>query len=849
MMDIVMRVFEYSLGCSVGVSIIAIFLLVARNMWGNKLSKRFVYGLWIAIPVFMLVSPWMELPAPEVVQELSATVKSKIVETKPDDRGTDNKVSDNSGSNNGDTDSGMHSQSSVTNNSDKEQEPVKPAVDHNNDKVTDVSDANTSDINTSDTEVATNSVPDAIGIREILGCIYVAVVMVLLAALTYVNVRFALQCRGSRSYVCSAPDIGLVVYKIEGIHSPFLFGRNIYIPNYVIDDEELKYAILHEKCHYTHGDGIWIFVRYLVLVLNFYNPIIWFANKYVGRDCELACDEAVMKRIAKGERKTYGGCLLSTIERKQSIGQSALLATHMKGGKKLMKERIENIAANYKRSIIVTCLTAILLMVVAGCSLMKGGATDVDTEETIKPHTIGEFIGLDIHFQEYDTEEGEMFGYREHIYIDGLSYTEFDIDIDCEASSVLKSKDSDCYAKYVGDYYRTTAWSEGVEGDGIGEYINLEIKANYQDDPRKVKYEGLCIVTGNAHDDTSWQENNRAKKLKFYYNGDYKGTIELQDTMKPQYIDIKHLELASDNDKSAEFKFEIAEVYEGTAYNNTYISGIAFDYDYTLYETEWTEAGTEESTEAETMEKQKSESGEFYPLYNGYVFSSEDYAEPVVPGINSKYTMPENWNYTFDKINIGEYFARDEAWNVSSNPAGTVFGFEEGMSGGCSSWCGTEFYTHVATASSTLPAAGKVTYKADNLLDGDRGTVWCEGVKGDGIGESITITQKYKGGPYLWNVYEEICIVNGYAYNETTWMENNRVKKMKLYFGDTYVGSFTLQDTMKPQYIDISALKMKVVTDTEAKFRLEIEEVYEGLKYDDTCITGIIFEFQRDAGH
>ena len=127
------------------------------------------------------------------------------------------------------------------------------------------------------------------------------------------------------------------------------------------------------------------------------------------------------------------------------------------------------------------------------------------------------------------------------------------------------------------------------------------------------------------------------------------------------------------------------------------------------------------------------------------------------------------------------------------------------------------------------------------LLGGEKGA---EGVEGPGIGEFFEVTQLDHGGWVPIFSYNEMCIVNGYAKNETVWQENNRVKSMKLYFENEYMGTITLEDTMQPQYIDLSPVNITVGNGCEARFRLEITEVYPGTKYDDTCVSGVIVEYE-----
>ncbi len=220
-------------------------------------------------------------------------------------------------------------------------------------------------------------------------------------------------------------------------------------------------------------------------------------------------------------------------------------------------------------------------------------------------------------------------------------------------------------------------------------------------------------------------------------------------------------------------------------------------------------------------------------------------------GAIQTFEIPEGWEYQFGVPKIGSF--KDYDWEISASAidmeGGTVFGYEDRLSAGCSTWCGCYSYYCEATASSSLAPQGTETYGVENLNDAYRMDAWAEGVPGDGIGESIEIREMYHGGGDDVFRYNEMCIVNGYAKDETTWLENNRVKSMKLYFMDEYMGTITLEDTMLPQYVDLSPVSIRVSNGCEAKFRFEITDVYKGTKYDDTCISGIVVEFEGRRAH
>ena len=136
------------------------------------------------------------------------------------------------------------------------------------------------------------------------------------------------------------------------------------------------------------------------------------------------------------------------------------------------------------------------------------------------------------------------------------------------------------------------------------------------------------------------------------------------------------------------------------------------------------------------------------------------------------------------------------------------------------SYQGTTTYTN---CSSYLTEKDKA-YSVDNLSRSIMDTPWVEGVPGNGIGEGFTIERAYT---------DYLLIVNGYISYKKPYLykQNGRIKKLKvtgLTSGEERI--LEVLDTPHPQTIDIS-----FITKNE-DIRVEIAEVYEGTKYDDTCI-------------
>ena len=166
-----------------------------------------------------------------------------------------------------------------------------------------------------------------------------------------------------------------------------------------------------------------------------------------------------------------------------------------------------------------------------------------------------------------------------------------------------------------------------------------------------------------------------------------------------------------------------------------------------------------------------------------------------------------------------------------NNSYNIIFAFTEGFSFDYQPLTRTRFDecgSSYKDCSSFLTEKTK-SYTVQNLSKLVVDTPWVEGVEGDGIGEGFTIEgESFKTplGPYLF-------IINGYISYEKPYLyqQNNRVKKIKvtgLKSGKSKI--LDVLDTPHPQTVNIS-----FITQSE-DIRIEIEDIYKGTKYDDTCL-------------
>ena len=128
-------------------------------------------------------------------------------------------------------------------------------------------------------------------------------------------------------------------------------------------------------------------------------------------------------------------------------------------------------------------------------------------------------------------------------------------------------------------------------------------------------------------------------------------------------------------------------------------------------------------------------------------------------------------------------------------------------------------------ASSTLAPQGKVKYLANNVCDDNPNTAWVEGNADYGIGEYIEFKE--------WGAMGDgtISILNGYQSSKASWENNSRVKKLKITVNGKDYCTLELSDVMGVQSF--------VLPNKRGIIRFTIMEVYPGLKWKDTAISGI----------
>lgn len=207
--------------------------------------------------------------------------------------------------------------------------------------------------------------------------------MALYMALSLLRMRWRLR---------AAPRIQDNVYRCTDWSTPFVLGvlaPRIYVPE-TVSEQDFPQVLAHERCHIRRWDHVWKPLAFLLLAVNWFNPVLWAAYVLLGRDMERACDEMVLKNADAAQRAAYSRALVACAAQPKMAAVCPLAF-----GEVAVKERVKNVL-NYKKP----ALWAVILLVVAAaiigvCLLTKpagkdAGVPDAETLYALRTEYIGD---------------------------------------------------------------------------------------------------------------------------------------------------------------------------------------------------------------------------------------------------------------------------------------------------------------------------------------------------------------------------------------------------------------------------------------------------------------------------
>ncbi|MEH7895134.1 M56 family metallopeptidase, partial [Bacillus thuringiensis] len=347
--------FDWLIETSLMASILVGFILCIKVLFRNKLTPRWQYMLWIVLMIRLLL-PWSPDSSYSIYSLLSYS--SSVSEVIPKN---------------------MPATESIVNiESDR-----KVELESNPKMVT----------KTSEPEVEVSSEKQTtFSLYKLALYVWLAGVIVL-AAITF------LTNRRLYSYIKKQPDITdeqvitvfdrckqsmkmkkAVSLRLAGkIASPTVFS--FFRPKVllskkhmkVLNEQQLQYVFYHELAHIKRKYVAVNWIMYSLILLNWFNPILWYAYFCMREDQELACDAYALTFIDKEEQIAYGHTIITLLEH---YSYQVPSLANLSRNKRTLKRRIIMIKKFQKKSYRLSLLGVIAIVAIASLSLFNARATE-----------------------------------------------------------------------------------------------------------------------------------------------------------------------------------------------------------------------------------------------------------------------------------------------------------------------------------------------------------------------------------------------------------------------------------------------------------------------------------------
>ncbi|KAA0775304.1 M56 family metallopeptidase [Bacillus sp. TE8-1] len=347
--------FDWLIETSLMASILVGFILCIKVLFRNKLTPRWQYMLWIVLMIRLLL-PWSPDSSYSIYSLLSysSSVSEVIPKNMPATENIVNIESDR-----------------------------KVELESNSKMVT----------KTSEPEVKVSSE------KQTTFSLYKLALYVWLAGVIVLAVITFLTNRRLYSYIKKQPDITdeqvatvfnrckqsmkmkkAVSLRLAGkIASPTVFS--FFRPKVllskkhmkVLNKQQLQYVFYHELAHIKRNDVAVNWIMYSLILLNWFNPILWYAYFCMREDQELACDAYALTFIDKEEQIAYGHTIITLL---QHYSYQVPSLANLSRNKRTLKRRIIMIKKFQKKSYRLSLLGVIAIVAIASLSLFNARTTE-----------------------------------------------------------------------------------------------------------------------------------------------------------------------------------------------------------------------------------------------------------------------------------------------------------------------------------------------------------------------------------------------------------------------------------------------------------------------------------------
>ncbi|TXK76724.1 M56 family metallopeptidase [Paenibacillus sp. N3.4] len=167
--------------------------------------------------------------------------------------------------------------------------------------------------------------------------------------------------------------------------TPTLFGfvkPQLIMPQTILNslnDDQLQHVFLHELAHSKRNDIIVNWFMHVLLIIHWFNPVLWYAYRRMREDQEIASDALALSYLAPDKSQDYGYTLIKLLE---NFAQPvrAVGNVNLTGSKGQLQRRIKMIKQFKSNSYRWSFLGMATILIISGCTLTSPKASETSTQ-------------------------------------------------------------------------------------------------------------------------------------------------------------------------------------------------------------------------------------------------------------------------------------------------------------------------------------------------------------------------------------------------------------------------------------------------------------------------------------
>ncbi len=148
----------------------------------------------------------------------------------------------------------------------------------------------------------------------------------------------------------------------------------------MLNENQLIFVFYHELSHMKRKDIAVNGVMNVLLILHWFNPILWYAFYRMRQDQEIGCDALALSYLDEGQKLEYGHTIIKLLDSFTNHSPISSFA-NMTGSKRSLKRRILMIKQFHKKSYRWSLLGVVSIIALAGFSFVN---TDAASNNVIK---------------------------------------------------------------------------------------------------------------------------------------------------------------------------------------------------------------------------------------------------------------------------------------------------------------------------------------------------------------------------------------------------------------------------------------------------------------------------------